>query len=184
MSIAHFSYLCFGKDVWAKHHLCLINSRDCLHPLENHLFAKCDCLYIHSMCSQPCGLLRQLHNVTYSNYLVSAKKRHNIFIVPWVFSTDIMSLTPREKFASLCQFFNLWYLPEFMYLVTRIFTLIVCVFRHCIKPWGYTGEQDMAYVLRKFLTDLGIYSRKQAVSLDYSKYKNRLNIKELQMRKG
>lgn len=116
MSIAHFSCLCFGKDVWAKHYPCLINSRNCLHPLENYLLAKFDCLYIHSVCSQPCGLLRQLHNVTYSNYLISTKKkRHNIFIVPWVFSTDIMSLTPREKFASLCQFFNVWYLPEFMY---------------------------------------------------------------------
>ena len=36
----------------------------------------------------------------------------------------------------------------------------------------------MAYVLQKFLIDLGIYLRKWAISMDYSKHKDGLNIKE------
>ena len=54
---------------------------------------------------------------------------------------------------------------------------------HCAKPCGHTGEQDMVYVLGKFLIDLGTYSRKQAIPLDYSKFKNRLTIKEPQQHK-
>lgn len=42
----------------------------------------------------------------------------------------------------------------------------------------------MVYVFREFLIDLEIYSRKQAISLGYSHFKNRLNIKERQEHKG